>query len=141
MSAKILKFTPRADNKLYAQGQVIPVASVISIKKAEVVKIAPAPQPPLVTYAEYMKMVNTTFTARETKALNDFGFFWDEKYQAMYPTEENYDGELVEKRGKFFFYLYVLPFNMYPSEYKVFKSLKDLKAFLSERYSGPDNAG
>ena len=133
MSAKILKFTPRPDNKLYVQGHAIRVAPVISITAAP--NKEPVAVPPLVPYSDYMKMVATPFTVRENKALNSLDFIWDEKYKTMYSKNE--DGELVEKKGKFFFYLYVLPFNMYPCEYKTFKSLKALVAFLESRYSGP----
>lgn len=127
MSAKILKFTPRPDNKLY-------FSQTPSMKKSPSVPVKPE-----ITYLESLKIKKSSFTKKEQSALAKLNFFWDEQYQACYPPEESFDCELVEKRGTQFFYLEVIPFNLYPSAYRHFKSFQKLLDFLASRY--PDCAG
>ena len=121
MSAKILQFTPRPDNRIY-----FPKDKTSTYTPQKIAE----PIAPKIPYLESLKIPKTKFTKRETAQLNEVGFFWDKKYQAFYPSEEAFDHELVEKRGRNFFYLEVMPFNMYPSSYKHFTSIKQLVIYL-----------
>jgi hypothetical protein len=125
MSAKILQFTPRPDNKLYRQPQAARPGPLTPVPKL--------PQGPKIPYLDSLKMEKTALTPKETKLLGQVGYFWDEQYQALYPAQESWDCDLVEKRGEHFFFLSVLPFNLYPSEYKVFVTIQELVSFLQHR--------
>jgi hypothetical protein len=125
MSAKILKFTPRPKHKFTATYDAPAAVITLPVVKEEVF------QPPMVSYLNYLKIPSQDFSSEETTQLEAFQYVWDEKYQAMYCALD--DSEIIEKKDGYFFYLYVLPFNMYPCEYKVFSSLESLVSFLNSR--------
>lgn len=114
MSAKILQFKPRPGNKLYSQ----PSEKFVIQNK--------------ISYVECLKIPKTAFTTQELKGLSNLGFFYDQQYEACYPDNQNFETELIEKRGSNYFYLEVLPFNIYPSTYIHFESFSELLLYLKD---------
>ena len=104
MSAKILQFRPKPDNKLYRK----------------------------YSYTDFLKMSQENFNNQEKNILEQLGFKYDEKENYFFEDTDFVSSAFVEKRNGLFFYIEPAPIGICFIDFQNFSNLETLKSYISK---------
>ena len=103
MSAKILQFRPKPDNKLYKK----------------------------YSYTDFTQMKQEDFTLQEQTMLQKLGFKYDKSENYFFEDNGFLSLAFVEKRNGLFFYIEPAPLGMCFIDFQNFSNLENLKNYLT----------